>query len=172
MTTNHWWNVPLYVTVRGLTTSLMPHPTGPSFEIDFEFVAHRLEIVTMEGESRVLPLRPRPVAEFYAEVMALLAELGMATTIWPVPGDSKERSSIQSIYLSHKRRLARRPARRRLRRPQSCSPPLTDTEASTASRFDCPLGLASLRRAYPRLRTVPPGRWTSTFSRGKTNQGL
>lgn len=85
VTTNHWWNVPLYVTARGLTTSLVPHPTGPSFEIDFDFVAHRLEIVTVDGETRALPLRPRPVAEFYAEVMALLAELGVPTTIWPVP---------------------------------------------------------------------------------------
>lgn len=85
VTTNHWCNVPLHVTARGLTTSLVPHPTGPSFEIDFDFVAHRLEIVTVDGESRVLPLRPRPVAEFYAEVMALLAELGVPTTIWPVP---------------------------------------------------------------------------------------
>src|SRR5690349_2497603 len=40
--TNHWWNVPLYVTARGLTTSLMPHPTGPSFSVDFDFVDHRL----------------------------------------------------------------------------------------------------------------------------------
>ena len=42
---NHWWNIPLYVSARGLTTSLMPHPTGPAFQIDFDFVDHRLDIV-------------------------------------------------------------------------------------------------------------------------------
>ena len=39
---NHWWNVPLYVSARGLTTSLMPHPNGVAFQIDFDFVDHRV----------------------------------------------------------------------------------------------------------------------------------
>ena len=46
---NHWWNVPLLPTARGLTTSLMPHPTGPFFQVDFDFVASRLDVVTAEG---------------------------------------------------------------------------------------------------------------------------
>lgn len=82
---NHWWNSTLYVTARGLTTSLMPHPTGPAFEIDFDFLAHRLGIATIDGATRSLALRDRPVAEFYEAVMALLADLGVATSIWPVP---------------------------------------------------------------------------------------
>ena len=82
---NHWWNIPLYVSARGLTTSLMPHPTGPAFEIDFDFVDHRLDIVTVTGQRRSLDLAPRPVAEFYAATMSLLDELGVATEIWPVP---------------------------------------------------------------------------------------
>lgn len=82
---NHWWNSTLYPTARGLTTSLMPHPTGPSFQIDFDFVAHRLEVTTVDGQQRSLALEPRPVADFYAAVMGMLDELGVPTAIWPVP---------------------------------------------------------------------------------------
>jgi hypothetical protein len=84
-TSNHWWNVPLYVTARGLTTSLVPHPVGPAFSIDFDLVAHTLEIVTVDGDRRSLPLEPRPVADFHVEVMGMLDELGVSTDIWPVP---------------------------------------------------------------------------------------
>jgi len=83
--TNHWWNVALYVTARGLTTLPMPHPTGPAFQIDFDFVDHRLDIVTANGDGRSLPLAPRSVADFYDEVMRLLDELDVATEIWPMP---------------------------------------------------------------------------------------
>lgn len=82
---NHWWNVPLYLTARGLTTSPMPHPTGPTFQIDFDFVDHRLDILTVTGDQRSLPLEPRPVAEFYDDVMRLLEDLGVGTAIWPMP---------------------------------------------------------------------------------------
>ena len=82
---NHWWNVPLYVTARGLTTSLMPHPSGPAFQIDFDFVEHRLDVATVAGGRRSLPLGPLPVADFYDAVTSMLDELGVATTIWPVP---------------------------------------------------------------------------------------
>lgn len=55
---NHWWNVPLYITARGLTTSLMPHPTGRSFQIDFDFCDHRLYITTVDGTERSMTLTP------------------------------------------------------------------------------------------------------------------
>jgi hypothetical protein len=83
--TNHWWNVPLYLTARGLTTLPMPHPTGSAFQIDFDFVDHRLEVVTVTGDRRSLALEPRSVADFYDEVMRLLDELDVATEIWAVP---------------------------------------------------------------------------------------
>jgi hypothetical protein len=82
---NHWWNVPLYLSARGLTTSLMPHRTGPAFQIDFDFVDHRLDITTVTGHRRSLDLVPRSVAEFYATTMAMLDELGVGTDIWPMP---------------------------------------------------------------------------------------
>jgi hypothetical protein len=82
---NHWWNTPLYVSARGLTTSLMPHPTGPSFQIDLDFLDHRLDVTTVAGTTRATPLEARPVAEFYDAVVGMLSELGVATEIWPVP---------------------------------------------------------------------------------------
>jgi hypothetical protein len=82
---NHWWNVPLYVTARGLTTSLMPHPTGPAFQIDFDLLDHRLDIVTVTDERRSIDLVPRPVADFYVASMSLLDDLGLSTDIWSMP---------------------------------------------------------------------------------------
>lgn len=82
---NHWWNVTLYVTARGLTTSLMPHPRGPAFQIDFDFIDHRLDVTTVTGDVRSVDLVARPVADFYRIVMELLDELGVATEIWPMP---------------------------------------------------------------------------------------
>jgi hypothetical protein len=82
---NHWWNVPLYVSARGLTTSLIPHATGPAFQIDFDLVDHRLDLTTTAGARRSVRLDARPVAEFYAEVLDLLVELDVPTAIWPVP---------------------------------------------------------------------------------------
>jgi len=84
-TVNHWWNVPLYVTARGLTTSLMPHRSGPSFQIDLDLTDHRLDVTTVDGGSRSLPLEPRTVADFYGAVLDLTASLGVPSEIWPVP---------------------------------------------------------------------------------------
>jgi hypothetical protein len=82
---NHWWNSTLYVSARGLTTLLMPHRSGPAFQIDFDFVGHRLDITTVDGTHRSIPLEPRPVADFYDAVMTALDDLGVGTTIWPAP---------------------------------------------------------------------------------------
>lgn len=82
---NHWWNSPLYLTARGLTTSLIPDGPGRSFAIDLDLVDHRLDITATTGESRSIPLEPRSVRDFHAELMARLDELGLATEIWPVP---------------------------------------------------------------------------------------
>jgi hypothetical protein len=81
---NHWWEVPLYVNARGLTTSPMPYPPW-SIEVQFDFIDHRLDILTNDGRTKTLPLVPRSVAEFYAEFMDLLHSLGIAVKIWPMP---------------------------------------------------------------------------------------
>ncbi|MGO8920367.1 MAG: DUF5996 family protein [Stellaceae bacterium] len=81
---NHWWQVPLYVTARGLTTSPMPYGTR-SFQIDFDFIDHRLVIAASDGRTESFALAPRSVADFYREVMARLAALGLAVQIWTMP---------------------------------------------------------------------------------------
>jgi hypothetical protein len=82
---NHWWQVPLYVSARGLTTSAMPAGDGRVLEAEFDFLAHRLELRTSDGGRRALALAPRSVADFYAEYRVALAELAVAVEIWPVP---------------------------------------------------------------------------------------
>ena len=85
-TSNHWWNVPLYLTARGLTTSVMTHhPSGRAFQIDFDFLDHRLDIEDSDGRRRSLPLGPRTVSDFHDQVVGMLDSLGLATEIWPVP---------------------------------------------------------------------------------------
>lgn len=81
---NHWWNVPLYVTARGLTTSPMPYKDR-TFEIDFDFVDHQLLIKCNDGATESIPLVPRSVADFYQEVMQRLSNLGIKVKIWSMP---------------------------------------------------------------------------------------
>ena len=81
---NHWWNVTLHVTSRGLATPPIPHGLG-SFEIAFDFLDHKLVIELSDGNSRALPLRPQSVAEFYQEFMPTLASLGINAKIWTMP---------------------------------------------------------------------------------------
>lgn len=81
---NHWWNVPLYVTARGLTTSKMPY--GPrSFELYFDFLAHELVLETSDGIVESLALRPMSVADFYRECMDLLGSAAIEVPIWKMP---------------------------------------------------------------------------------------
>jgi hypothetical protein len=81
---NHWWQVPLYVTARGLSTSAMPHGTQ-SFQIDFDFIDHSLNVAVCDGGQKSIALRSRPVAQFYAEVMDTLRSLGVPVKIWTQP---------------------------------------------------------------------------------------
>jgi Family of unknown function (DUF5996) len=81
---NHWWQVPLYVTCRGLTTSPIPYG-GTSFQIDFDFVDHVLKLQTSGGAVETIVLGPRTVADFYTEVMGRLRGLGLETRIWTMP---------------------------------------------------------------------------------------
>ena len=83
---NHSWQTPLYVTARGLGTS--PIPIGAEiFEIEFDFVGHRLGVRTSCGAERSLPLRPQTVADFYAAAVDLLAGVGVAVAINETPNE-------------------------------------------------------------------------------------
>jgi Family of unknown function (DUF5996) len=81
---NHWWQVPFYVTCRGLTTSPIPYG-AVCFQMDFDFIDHRLDIKISDGRCDSLSLHPCSVAEFYHEVMGRLRILGVEVTIGPLP---------------------------------------------------------------------------------------
>ena len=99
---NHWWNVPLYVSSRGLTTS--PIPFGErTFEIQFDFIDHQLVITTSDGKVDRLPLTPMPVAEFYRDLMSHLRSLGIELRINTKPCEVPdpipfERDTIHAAY--------------------------------------------------------------------------
>jgi hypothetical protein len=83
---NHGWQVPLYVTARGLTTS--PIPVGHEIlDIEFDFLSHQLVARISRGEERTLSLEPQSVADFYRRVMDLLKGIGVATTINELPNE-------------------------------------------------------------------------------------
>ncbi len=81
---NHWWQVALYVSARGLTTSVMP-VDGRGLEIEFDFVEHVVELRTSDGERRAVALEPRSVASFYEATMAALDDLGVHVTMLARP---------------------------------------------------------------------------------------
>lgn len=81
---NHWWQVPLYVTATGLTTSPMPYGAR-SVQIDFDFCRHTLDIVTSDRRRAEIGLAPMTVAEFYNKTMQALHDLGIDVGIWTMP---------------------------------------------------------------------------------------
>jgi uncharacterized protein DUF5996 len=81
---NHWWNCPLYISPRGLTTSAMPYEDR-LFEIEFDLTDHNLLIECSDGQTKILALRPQSVADFYERLMAALEGMGMNIKIWPMP---------------------------------------------------------------------------------------
>jgi len=81
---NHWWEVPFYISARGLTTSAIPYNRGV-FEAEFDFLDHNLVIRTSEGSSKTIRLAPRSVADFYQEFMSALGSLGIEVKIWHMP---------------------------------------------------------------------------------------
>jgi hypothetical protein len=110
---NHWWNVTLYVTPRGLTTSAIPCGDG-SIEIDFDLMAHQLWLRTSSGQEHSMRLYPRSVADFYAEYMASLRGLGIDTKINRVPAEfddltpfdeDRHHASYDTEYVERFRRI-------------------------------------------------------------------
>ena len=95
---NHWWQVPLYVTSRGLTTSIIPYGAR-GFSLDFDFIDHGLIIRSSEGATETVALVPRSVADFYAEVMARLRSLGLETRIWTMPVEIPDAIPFEQDHL-------------------------------------------------------------------------
>ncbi|HEY7289148.1 MAG TPA: DUF5996 family protein [Vicinamibacterales bacterium] len=99
---NHFWNVALQVTSRGLTTYPL-HAENRVFSLAFDFIDHQLLISCSDGGSAALPLEPRSVASFYRDLMAKLAALGLGVRIWPVPVEIEqpipfERDDVHHSY--------------------------------------------------------------------------
>jgi hypothetical protein len=110
---NHYWNATLYVSARGLSTSAIPYAHGV-FEIEFDFIGHKLAIRTSAGDVRTLDLAPRTVADFYAEVMSTLAALKIEVRITarpdevpnPIPfAEDRTHKSYDPEYVDRFRRL-------------------------------------------------------------------
>lgn len=80
---NHSWGIALQVTARGLATRALPHGDR-TFQMEFDFIDHALEIRASDGDRRRLPLEPRSVSDFYAQVMQLLEQMTLPVKIWPV----------------------------------------------------------------------------------------
>jgi Family of unknown function (DUF5996) len=85
---NHWWEVPFYLTSRGMTTTPIPF-ADRTFDATFDFIDHVLTFQTSEGRSEMLQLRPRSVADFYHDVMAALRRLAIDVRIWTMPSEVK-----------------------------------------------------------------------------------
>jgi hypothetical protein len=83
---NHSWHTTLYVTARGLSTLVIPHETR-TFDIEFDFIAHRLAIRSNDGRERTVPLQPQPVATFYTLVMEALDSLELHVEIQRKPNE-------------------------------------------------------------------------------------
>ena len=83
---NHSWQVPLYVTARGLGTSPIPFERE-IFELEFDFISHELLIRTSTGSRGALRLAPQSVAEFYSGVMELLEGAGVRVSINQLPNE-------------------------------------------------------------------------------------
>lgn len=83
---NHSWQVPLYVTARGLSTSTIP-AGDQALDIEFDFIDHRLVLRGSRGGIRQVELRPMSVAAFYRDVMGELAELGLDVRIARMPNE-------------------------------------------------------------------------------------
>ena len=81
---NHWWNVPLYVSSRGLTTSIMPYGNR-YLEMEFDFLESQLVIRTTDPKTASVALAPRSVADFYRELMSALRSLRIEVHIWKMP---------------------------------------------------------------------------------------
>jgi hypothetical protein len=86
---NHWWEVPLYVGARGLSTSAIPYGDR-LFELEFDFLDHNLAIRDSSGAIRYVPLYARSVADFYRELMGVLGAMSIDVKIWPTPVETPD----------------------------------------------------------------------------------
>jgi len=92
---NHWWQVPLYVTASGLTTSPIPYGSRV-FQIDLDFIDHLMSITLDNGDRRDIGLKRQSVAEFYRQTFAALNSLGIEAEIWTTPVEIGDRTPFEA----------------------------------------------------------------------------
>jgi hypothetical protein len=102
-TQNHWWNVPLYVTARGLWTSAMPLTGGRLLDIEFNFIEHALVFRLSTGETRNLKLHAQPVAAFFSAYREVLHKLDADVAIDPMPVETPDpiRFDLDTVHASY-----------------------------------------------------------------------
>jgi hypothetical protein len=105
---NHWWHVTMRLTPRGLSTGRLSH-NGTHFDIETDFIDHRVVIQTDAGEAETIELRDGlAVADFHLQLMGALERLGIRPKIktepfgvpmkTPFPED-REHASYQAQYV-------------------------------------------------------------------------
>ena len=94
---NHSWHTTLYVTSRGLTTSPIPHGTR-TFQIEFDFIDHKLLIQASDGEIKTMSLAPRSVADFYEELIAKLTGMNLRVWIHTTPNELPDPIPFEKDY--------------------------------------------------------------------------
>jgi len=155
--TNHWWNVALYVTARGLTTSIMPYAGGRHLEIAFDFIDHTLTVDGCDGEAARVALEPMSVAAFYQRVMQALESLGFDVRITTMPNEIPEAIAFErdTVHFSYDRDAVDRFWRGLLQADRLCKQFRSDFtgKASPVHFFWGSFDLASTRFSG---RTAPP----------------
>ncbi|MGI8643888.1 MAG: DUF5996 family protein [Thermomicrobiales bacterium] len=105
---NHWWNVTLRVTTRGLTTTPMPTGDGRSVAIDFDFIDHLVIVSTSAGERRSFGPAGLSVAVFHDQLFTALAEVGVKASIVEMPfdlepairfSDDRDHAGYDAVYV-------------------------------------------------------------------------
>lgn len=88
---NHWWQVPLYLTARGLSTSTFAGgPDAGLLDMELDLVEHELRVRSTTGGASTVPLAPKSVAQFYDETLAALSRLGLDVEIWATPNEVED----------------------------------------------------------------------------------
>lgn len=102
-TQNHWWNVPFYLTARGLTTSAMHAGHGTVLDVEFDLTSHEVVCRTSRGGIRKIPLRPASVACFFEDFMKILGDLDTPVEINPMPVEVANaiRFDLDTVHCSY-----------------------------------------------------------------------
>ncbi|HXA02334.1 MAG TPA: DUF5996 family protein [Cytophagaceae bacterium] len=98
---NHWWNITFSVSASGLTTGIIPYG-DTCFEIEFNFIEHKLNLKSGNGSTDYIDLKPGTIAEFYFELKEKLSALGIEINIWTVPVEMEDRMPFDKDYRPRK----------------------------------------------------------------------